>query len=170
MEILRSPGEALGVKDIATPHSVFVALGSNLGDSISILVETMKRLEALSAGPIRRSSLWSTSPVDCPPGSPPFVNAVVALTPMAGETPESLLIELQEMEHEFGRVPKKVLNDGHGEMRVTLGKESVTLALKPGQKAQGANLDRFGLFTSTAGGQMVKIYLDDLKYTAGNTR
>lgn len=57
-------------------------------------------------------------------------------------------------------------NDGHGEMRVTLGKESVTLALKPGQKAQGASLDRFGLFTSTAGGQMVKIYLDDLKYTA----
>jgi len=55
---------------------------------------------------------------------------------------------------------------GNGEMRVTLGSESVTLALKPGQKAQGANLDRFGLFTSTAGGQMVKIYLDDLTYTA----
>jgi len=44
--------------------------------------------------------------------------------------------------------------------------DSVTLALKPGQKAQGASLDRFGLFTSTAGGQMVKIYLDDLTYTA----
>ena len=58
-------------------------------------------------------------------------------------------------------------NDGAGEMRVTLGSESVTLALKPGQKAQGARLDRFGLFTSTAGGQMVKIYLDDLTYTAG---
>ncbi|MEK6262735.1 MAG: hypothetical protein AABP62_29410 [Planctomycetota bacterium] len=57
-------------------------------------------------------------------------------------------------------------NDGHGEMRVTLGQESVTLALKPGQKAKGANLDRFGLFTSTAGGQMVKVFLDDLKYTA----
>ena len=57
-------------------------------------------------------------------------------------------------------------NGGHGEMRVTLGTESVTLALKPGQKAQGATLDRFGLFTSTAGGQMVKIFLDDLTYTA----
>jgi len=53
-------------------------------------------------------------------------------------------------------------NDGRGEMRVTLGTESVTLALKPGQKAEGATLDRFGLFNSTAGGQMVKIYLDDL--------
>ena len=57
-------------------------------------------------------------------------------------------------------------NDGNGAIRVTLGKESVTLALKPGQKAQGARLDRFGLFTSTAGGQMVKIYLDDLTYTS----
>ena len=42
----------------------------------------------------------------------------------------------------------------------------MTLALKPDQKAEGARLDRFGLFTSTAGGQMVKIYLDDLTYTA----
>jgi hypothetical protein len=56
-------------------------------------------------------------------------------------------------------------NGGIGEMRATLGTETVTLALKPGQKNQGANLDRFGLFTSTTGGQMVKIYLDDLKYT-----
>ena len=55
---------------------------------------------------------------------------------------------------------------GNGEMRVTLGTESVTLALKPGQKQQGATLDRFGLFTSQAGGQMVKIFLDDLRYTA----
>lgn len=57
-------------------------------------------------------------------------------------------------------------NDGDGEMRVTLGGESVTLPLKPGQKAQGAVLDRFGLFTSQAGGQMVKIFLDDLTYSA----
>ena len=58
-------------------------------------------------------------------------------------------------------------NSGNGEMRVTLGAESVTLALKPGQKRQGATLDRFGLFTSQAGGQMVKIYLDDLQYSTG---
>jgi hypothetical protein len=51
-------------------------------------------------------------------------------------------------------------------MRVTLGAETVTLALRPDQKNQGASLDRFGPFTSTTGGQMVKIYLEDLKYTA----
>jgi hypothetical protein len=55
---------------------------------------------------------------------------------------------------------------GNGALRVTLGSESVTLALRPGQKTQNARLDRFGLFTSTVGGQVVKIYLDDLRYTA----
>ena len=56
-------------------------------------------------------------------------------------------------------------NDGKGEIRVNLGKESVTLPLKAGIKAQGANFDRFGLFTSTVGGQLVRIFLDDLTYT-----
>lgn len=55
---------------------------------------------------------------------------------------------------------------GNGQMQVTLGSQSVALPLKPGRKAEGALLDRFGLFTLTAGGQMVKIYLDDLEYTA----
>ena len=58
-------------------------------------------------------------------------------------------------------------NDGNGEIRVTLGEKSVTLALKPGQKLHGASLDRFGLFNSTAGGQMVKLYLDDVTYSVG---
>lgn len=31
----------------------------------------------------------------------------------------------------------------------------------------GAKLDRFGLFTSTAGGQMVKIFLDEVTYSRG---
>jgi hypothetical protein len=56
--------------------------------------------------------------------------------------------------------------EGRGAIRVTLGKESVTLVLKKGQKAEGGRFDRFGLFNSTAGGQLVRIYLDDLKYTA----
>ena len=53
-----------------------------------------------------------------------------------------------------------------GELRVTLGSETATLALKPGVKKQDATLDRFGLFTSQVGGQMVKIFLDDVSYTA----
>ena len=40
-----------------------------------------------------------------------FVNAVVALVPRPSETPESLLEKLQGLEKEFGRQPKKVLNE-----------------------------------------------------------
>ncbi len=61
-------------------------------------------------------------------------------------------------------------NGGNGEMRVMLGDESVTLALKPGQKAEGATFDRFGMFNSTIGGQMVKFYVDDVSYTVGASR
>jgi 2-amino-4-hydroxy-6-hydroxymethyldihydropteridine diphosphokinase len=71
----------------------------------------MRRLEELSDRPLLRSSLWQTVPVDCPPGSPAFVNAVAAFRPRAGETPESLLAKLQALEKEFGRRPKQVLNE-----------------------------------------------------------
>jgi hypothetical protein len=55
---------------------------------------------------------------------------------------------------------------GNGAITVTLGKESATLALKKGIRAQGGSFDRFGLFTPAVGGQVVRMYLDDLKYTA----
>ncbi len=90
---------------------VFVALGSNLGDARRNVLRAMERLEALSVAPLLRSSLWQSAPVDCPPGSPAFVNAVVGLVPRAGETPESLLGKMQALEQEFGRQPKKVLNE-----------------------------------------------------------
>jgi 2-amino-4-hydroxy-6-hydroxymethyldihydropteridine diphosphokinase len=95
----------------AVPELAFVALGSNLGDPAARVRRAMDRLEAWSAAPLRRSSLWETTPVDCPPGSPGFVNAVVGLVPLPGLTPESLLAVLQDLEREFGRQPKVVLNE-----------------------------------------------------------
>jgi 2-amino-4-hydroxy-6-hydroxymethyldihydropteridine diphosphokinase len=89
----------------------FVALGSNLGDSRRIISEAMVRLQNFSDRPIFKSSLWQTSPVDCPPDSPMFVNAVTGLAPEKNETPESLLKKLRELEKEFGRPPKKVPNE-----------------------------------------------------------
>ena len=71
----------------------------------------MERLQALSVVPIVESSLWQSAPVDCPPDSPPFINAVVGIQQRAGETPESLLEKLQELEYAFGRRPKQVLNE-----------------------------------------------------------
>jgi len=71
----------------------------------------MDQLRTLSTEPVLRSSLWQTTPVDCPPDSPLFVNAVVGLAPFVGETPESLLAKLQSIEREFGRQPKRVHNE-----------------------------------------------------------
>ena len=89
----------------------FVALGSNLGDSGQILEQAILRLAALSNRPLLKSSQWRTTPVDCPPGSPVFVNAVIGLLPLDGETPEFLLTKLQLLEKEFGRRPKIILNE-----------------------------------------------------------
>jgi 2-amino-4-hydroxy-6-hydroxymethyldihydropteridine diphosphokinase len=71
----------------------------------------MRALEKLSDQPLQKSSLWQTEPVDCPPGSALFVNAVVALVPRQDETPESLLRKLRKLEKEFGRLPKQLQNE-----------------------------------------------------------
>ena len=89
----------------------YVALGSNLGRSAKVLRDATEQLQKFSDAPILKSSLWQTAPVDCPPGSPNFMNAVVALVPRKEETPESLLKKLRGLETEFGRAPKKVSNE-----------------------------------------------------------
>ncbi len=89
----------------------YIAIGSNLGDSHRTVRAAIRRLAEFSAGPVRVSSLWLTTPVDCPLGSSPFVNAVVALLPRRGETPESLLQHLQALEREFGRVRTRMPNE-----------------------------------------------------------
>jgi 2-amino-4-hydroxy-6-hydroxymethyldihydropteridine diphosphokinase len=88
-----------------------IALGSNLGDSRKVLRAALARLQKFSDEPILKSSFWQTSPVNCPPGSPKFLNAVAGLMPQKNETPESLLAKLQALEKEFGRQPKKILNE-----------------------------------------------------------
>lgn len=57
-------------------------------------------------------------------------------------------------------------NDSKGAIQLTLGGESVTLPLRPGHRKGGAHFDHFGLFSAGPGGQMVRMYVDDLKYTA----
>lgn len=71
----------------------------------------MDQLATLSRKPLLCSSLWQTTPVNCPPGSPTFVNAVVALYPLAEENSWSLLTKMLAMEKDFGRRPKQVLNE-----------------------------------------------------------
>ena len=63
-----------------------------------------------------------------------------------------------------------VANGGDGTLRLTLDQETTTFNLRPGHKAEGATLDRFGVFTVRAGGSHVKVYFDDLEYTTGRAK
>ncbi len=56
------------------------------------------------------SSIWRTSPVDCPPDSGDFLNAVVAFEGRDGLTPEALLASLKALERAHGRAESYVRN------------------------------------------------------------
>ncbi len=90
---------------------VIVALGANLGNAVGTLVAAADALSSHAAGPLLRSPLYQTTPVDCPPGSPLFVNAVVAFHPSEGLTPELLLDAAQGLERQAGRRPKVLVNE-----------------------------------------------------------
>lgn len=86
---------------------VFIALGSNLtsryGDPRENILHALERLTELSSQPLAVSSLWQTDPLECPPDSPVFVNAVAALDAYPELDPVTLLHKLQRFEEECGR-------------------------------------------------------------------
>jgi 2-amino-4-hydroxy-6-hydroxymethyldihydropteridine diphosphokinase len=57
------------------------------------------------------SGFYESDPKDCPPGSPMYINAVVALLPLPDEDPFSLLQKLQHIENVHGRVRSGVRNE-----------------------------------------------------------
>lgn len=89
---------------------ILIGLGSNRGDSRRIVVEAMARLAEFAAGDVRCSSLWRTSPVDCPPGSGDYINAAAAFAAPGDLTPEALLSALKAIEVEYGRSVATVRN------------------------------------------------------------
>lgn len=86
----------------------FIALGSNLpsemGDPAGTLQWAIMELQNLSTRRLQVSSLYQSEPLECPPGSPSFLNQVVALYPLRGETALGLLCKLQHIEEKAGRV------------------------------------------------------------------
>ncbi len=83
---------------------VYVALGSNLGNRRGNLTRAVERIDRLEGTRVTaRSSLWETEPVDCPEGSPRFLNAVVELR--TSLDPGGLLAGLQGIERDLGRPP-----------------------------------------------------------------
>lgn len=87
-----------------------IALGSNLGDRNAILKEAISHLWSLhEEGEFLVSSLHETEPIDCPPGSPLFLNAVVELE--SSLDPLILLRRLQSLEIASGRPEYRGINE-----------------------------------------------------------
>lgn len=101
---------ALGGDNLDGSSVVLIGLGSNRGDSPRIVREAMLRLEAFAHGEVHCSSLWRTSPVDCPPDSDDFINAAAAFEARQGLSPETLLSALKALEKEYGRGAALVRN------------------------------------------------------------
>jgi len=82
-----------------------IALGSNLGDRLAHLRAAQVAVGLLhqspNAAPPLVSPVYETEPVDCAPGTAPYLNAVMEIE-YAGE-PETLLAALQQIEREMGR-------------------------------------------------------------------
>jgi 2-amino-4-hydroxy-6-hydroxymethyldihydropteridine diphosphokinase len=91
---------------------VGIALGSNLGDRATEIEAGFSFLRELAAdGNVRRSPVIETVPVDCPPGSMVFLNAVAEIQ-LDPETlpPEKLLRRLQAFEAQRGRPSEHARN------------------------------------------------------------
>ena len=69
----------------------FIGIGSNLGSPKDNVVEAIERLRKFSDEGLFVSSLLESKPLDCPPGSPDYINAVVGLIPKQNETRLSFL-------------------------------------------------------------------------------
>jgi len=79
-----------------------IALGSNLGDRNALIQEAIGHLRMLhESGDFLLSSLHETEPVDCAPGTPSFLNAVVEIG--TSLQPLELLHRLQGQEIRSGR-------------------------------------------------------------------
>ncbi|KKO06894.1 hypothetical protein LCGC14_0060780 [marine sediment metagenome] len=104
-----------GPEGLSADRLAIVSLGANLpsrvGPARVTLVQAAQRLSALSVWPVVLSPIIETEPVDCPPGSPSFCNAVAVLDPGEAQTPEQLLCELQAIETAFGRERSGQINE-----------------------------------------------------------
>ena len=81
----------------------YVALGSNLGDRWATLAAAVRRLRAEPGlRVVESSAFYETAPVNCPPGSGEFLNAVAAAE--TDRSPHDLLQLLLRIERQFGRV------------------------------------------------------------------
>lgn len=80
---------------------VGIALGSNLGDRMAHLRNALSAIQKVAEPPILISFVYETEPVDCPEGSPAFLNAAVEIG-YSGDI-HRLFRQLQDIEQTEGR-------------------------------------------------------------------
>jgi 2-amino-4-hydroxy-6-hydroxymethyldihydropteridine diphosphokinase len=88
-----------------------IALGSNIGDRLAHLKEARAAVESLHLGAasgVLYSSVYETEPVDCEPGSAPYLNAVMEIE-YEGQ-PFVLLHALRGIETDLGRPSRRPRN------------------------------------------------------------
>ena len=82
-----------------------IALGSNQGDSLSILERSLNVLNDIPGIDLQTTSSWyQTKPVGTPESQADYLNGCALLS--AQQTPEELLAILQATEVQFGRTSK----------------------------------------------------------------
>ena len=82
---------------------VVVGLGANLGEGRETLRAAALALRAAYPDDFAASPLYRSAPQHCPPGSPPFWNAVVRFAVPEALAPEALLDALLTLEQDHGR-------------------------------------------------------------------
>lgn len=81
---------------------VGVSIGSNLGNRLKNVSQACDFLCELSSDQkVTAASIYETAPVDCAPGTPPFLNTVVEIE--TDLSPPNLLDQLQQFEQSLGR-------------------------------------------------------------------
>jgi len=92
-------------------HRVAIALGSNLDNREANIAAAISGLREISTPgePFLTASLYDTTPQNCPPDSPRFLNTVIEIS-YAGEDPLELLDLTQALEEKLGRAPNPVRN------------------------------------------------------------
>ncbi len=108
----------------------FISIGANLpsaaGSPQQTIAFAFDKIAELSDFPLLKSSLYASSPVDSPQGTPDFLNAMAGIIPNETETPLSLLYKLQGIENAAGRKRSGIKNEARTlDLDLILFKEEV---------------------------------------------
>ena len=94
--------ESRNPKIMSSKHSVYIGLGSNLGESLSQLISAICAISELPDTQVQKASSFYQSKPMGPQDQPVYINAVARIT--TALDPHELLVALQKIEHHHGRV------------------------------------------------------------------